>query len=205
MREDSEGAARAWPLAVEGDEVAFGVVFTRYADLVYGHCVRRCGDPASAEDLTSLVFLQAWRRRASVPADALAGWLLATANNLLRNHDRTLRRNRSLVARLSVADQVEPDPSDDAVGRLDALRRAHALRDELARLPRRSREVMELVVGDGLSYEQAAAALGVPVGTVRSRLARARGRLAAATGPGDDDAEPVAAAAVQAGATRRAR
>jgi RNA polymerase sigma-70 factor (ECF subfamily) len=178
MREDNdERDAHRWARVVAGDAVAFGEVFTEHADAVYGHCVRRTADPVAAEDVTSLVFLQAWRRRAQVPADGVVPWLFGTANNLLRNHARTLRRNRALVVRLSVPETVEPDVSEEAVERLDAVRRAVQVRAQLAGLSRPLREVVELVVWDGLTYEQAATVLGVPVGTIRSRMSRSRARL----------------------------
>jgi RNA polymerase sigma-70 factor (ECF subfamily) len=178
MGDRQDGTDALWARVALGDEAAFGEVFTCYADRVYGHCVRRTGDWAAAEDLTSLVFLHAWRRRAEVPPDGVIAWLLGSANHLMLNHARTLRRNRSLVARLSAATATEADPSEDAVERLDAERQAQRVQAALAQLPRVSRDVLELVVWGGLTYEQAAKALAVPVGTVRSRLARARARLA---------------------------
>src|SRR4051794_28469212 len=177
---NAAGDGPLWARVARDDEQAFGVVFTRYADAVYGHCFRRTADWAAAEDLTSLVFLQAWRRRHQDTPDTLLPWLLGVANNLLRNHARTLRRSRSLVARLSVPPVPVPDPGEDVAERLDDARQMELVLAALRRLSRTSREVVELVLWDGLSYEDAAAALGVPVGTVRSRLSRARTRLAAA-------------------------
>lgn len=173
-----DGTDLSWARVKQGDEAEFGAFFNRYADTVYGHCLRRLGDWSAAEDLTSLVFLQAWRRRADVPADAVVPWLLGAANNLLRNHRRALWRHRRLVARLAIPDPVE-DPSDESVERLDAARQIKDVQAALAQLPRASRQVVELVVLDQLTYEEAAMALGVPVGTVKSRLSRARPKLSA--------------------------
>jgi RNA polymerase sigma-70 factor (ECF subfamily) len=70
-----------------------------------------------------------------------------------------------------------PDPADDVAAHVDDERRMKQLLARLSELPRGEQDVVALCVWSELSYEDAAAALGVPVGTVRSRLSRARGRL----------------------------
>jgi RNA polymerase sigma-70 factor, ECF subfamily len=77
-----------WDRAVDGDPGAFGVLFERHARGVYNHCFRRTASWADAEELTSTVFVEAWRRRREVrPIGSSARpWLLGVANNLLRNH-----------------------------------------------------------------------------------------------------------------------
>jgi RNA polymerase sigma-70 factor (ECF subfamily) len=168
-----------WERAVDGDRVSFGVLFERHAQSVYNHCFRRTASWTDAEDLTSAAFLEAWRRRREVrPIDASAlPWLLGVANNLLRNHRRSLRRYRAALARLAVP-PMQPDPADDVAGRLADEGRMARVLALVERLPRRDREVLALCAWSELTYEEAATALGVPVGTVRSRLARARARLA---------------------------
>ncbi len=160
-----------------GDAAAFGVLFERHARSVYNHCFRGTADWALAEDLTSVVFLEAWRRHGDVRlshASALP-WLLGVATNLLRNGWRSRRRRAAALARLRPAD--EPDFADDVDGRLDDERAMRGVLDAVGQLAAREREVLALCVWAGLSYEEAAVALGVPVGTVRSRLSRARARL----------------------------
>lgn len=161
-----------------GSSEAFGVLFERHARAVYNYCFRRTADWAMAEDLTSAVFLEAWRRRHEIapPDMSILPWLFGVATNLLRNVGRTRRRYRHAIGRLPqwVSD---PDFSDDVVQRLDAERSMRLVLEQLRHLPPHERDVLALCVWMGTSYEDAAAALGVPVGTVRSRLSRARARL----------------------------
>lgn len=176
IRETSD---HAW-VTLDVSAESFGELFTQYADAVYNHCFRRCGDWAAAEDLTSLSFMHAWRRRRD--AVLLEGsplpWLLGIANNLLRNQDRTLRRQQALVGRLT-PDAAAEDPSDDVAERVDDERRMQGIKKKLKNLPHRELEVLELVAWDGMSYQQTAVALGIPIGTVRSRLSRAKKRITA--------------------------
>jgi RNA polymerase sigma factor (sigma-70 family) len=169
--------AELWRLAAGGEAVAFGVLFERHARAVYNFCFRRTADWALAEDLTSIVFLEAWRRRGDVRLkDGRAlPWLLGVAVNVLRNRRRAERRHRAALARLTLA--RGSDFADDADARLDDERRMRATLRTIAQLPRRDQEVLALCAWAGLSYEDAAIALGLPVGTVRSRLSRARARV----------------------------
>jgi RNA polymerase sigma factor (sigma-70 family) len=169
--------AELWRLAARGDASAFGVLFERHSRAVYNFCFRRTGDWGAAEDLTSVVFLEAWRRREEVRLkDGRAlPWLLGVAVNVLRNRRRSERRHRGALERLPIQRNV--DFADDADGRLDDERRMRATLRTMAKLPRREQEVLALCVWAGLSYEDAALALSLPVGTVRSRLSRARVRV----------------------------
>lgn len=166
--------------AQDHDGDAFGQLFERHANSVYAHCFRRTGLCSTAEDLTSVVFLEAWRRRRNVAfyGDSLLPWLLAVANNATRNAERTLRRNRRLLAKLPPP-EVVPDIADDAVQRVDKEQVMRRLLTELHGLGEPEREVLSLCDWAGLSYSEAAVAIGVPIGTVRSRLARARRHLRA--------------------------
>lgn len=162
----------------DGDVPAFAELFERHGRRVLGHCFRRTADPALAEDCLSMVFLEAWRHRREVrlAGHSLLPWLLAVANNVLRNQHRSLRRYRAALGRMP-APPAEPDFAEDVAGRLDDQRRVRAVVDLVGRLGQADRDVLELCVWDGLTYEEAAVAMGVPVGTVRSRLSRARERL----------------------------
>lgn len=93
-----------WERVAGGDVEAFGALFFRHAPAVYAFCLRRTADPAAADDLTSIVFLEAWRRRADVriEQDALRAWLLGVAVNSLRSHWRSRRRHGAALARLRV-------------------------------------------------------------------------------------------------------
>jgi RNA polymerase sigma-70 factor (ECF subfamily) len=161
-----------------GDEEAFDVLFDEHAGAVYRHAVRVTGDWASAEDVTSLTFLEAWRLRDRLVPDggSLRPWLLGIATNVLRNTRRAARRHQAALARLPTRDTV-PDFADELVGRLHDAEQLAAARQALDRLRPAEREVFTLCVWAGLDYAAAADALGVKVGTVRSRLSRARERL----------------------------
>ncbi len=178
--EDFRGASDAELLERSGrDPRAFGELFARHAGAVRAFCARRTGDLALADDLTSVAFLEAFAHRGRVvlvEGSALP-WVIGIARNASRNAERSRRRHRAALARL-------PRPgADDAVesrvaerDQLEtALREARAA---LAALSPDEADVVELVAWGGLAYEGAALALGVPVGTVRSRLARARAKLA---------------------------
>jgi RNA polymerase sigma factor (sigma-70 family) len=157
---------------------AFGELFERHADRVYAHCFSRTGSWSTAEDLTSVVFLEAWRRRAQVrfSGESVLPWLLAVANNATRNADRTLRRHQRLLAKLPPPGE-EPDLAADAAARVDTERLAKHLICAMSGMRESEKEVLALCDWAGLSYAEAAAALGVPEGTIRSRLSRARTHL----------------------------
>ncbi len=175
-----------WAAAVhEADTDAFGILFKRHARAVYNHLFRRCADWSSAEDLTSVVFLEAWRKRHKVELDRESAlpWLLGVATNVVLNHRRSLRRYRAALSRVPVPEVGAPvsagvqDFAGDVAERIDAESKMSLILRLVERLPERERQVLELCAWDALSYEDAAAALGVPVGTVRSRLSRVRERL----------------------------
>jgi RNA polymerase sigma-70 factor, ECF subfamily len=161
-----------------GDEGAFAVLFREHGKAVYNHCFRLTGDWEAAEDCASLVFLEAWRLRTKVDpvGGSLLPWLLGVATHVVHRRRRVARRHQRLMERLP-APALLPDFADEVVGRLEDQERIAALRQVLDWLPRADREVLALCVWAGLDYAGAAEALGVPVGTVRSRLSRARRRL----------------------------
>jgi RNA polymerase sigma-70 factor (ECF subfamily) len=156
---------------------------------VYRYCLRRTGDWAVAEDLTSVVFLEAWRRRDAidVETDLMLPWLLGVATNVVRNQRRSLRRHAAAMSRLP-HELTSPDFSDELHARLEAQERFRGVLTQFRRLPSKQQDVIALCDWTSLSYEQAAKALGVPVGTVRSRLARARAALAASVVESDSGA-----------------
>jgi RNA polymerase sigma factor (sigma-70 family) len=169
----------------------FGELFEEHADAIYNFCFRRLADWALAEDMTSAVFLEAWRRRAQVDliAEPALPWLYGVATNLLRNHRRSLRRASAALARFHDA-VSHPDFGDELAERLDAERGMRALHECIDALAPQEREALELCAWAELSYADAARALGVPVGTVRSRLSRARAHLRDLIGP--DEASAIA-------------
>ncbi|MFH8614931.1 RNA polymerase sigma factor [Streptomyces sp. NPDC017979] len=161
-----------------GDRAAFAEIFDLHARAVYAHAVRTTGDWALAEDVTSLTFLEAWRLRHKLREEvrSVRAWLLGIATNVLRNTARAARRHRAAMSRLPPPEAL-PDFSDEVVGQLADTERLVAAAAALKRLKRSEREVFALVVWSELGYAAAAQALGIPVGTVRSRLSRAREKV----------------------------
>jgi RNA polymerase sigma-70 factor (ECF subfamily) len=166
-----------WSRTRAGDADAFGVLFERHARAIYNYCFRRVGRWAAAEDLVSIVFLEAWRRRSKpLPIGKELPWLYGIATNVVRNRRRAERRYAAALRRIpppELSARFEDD-SDERIDDEQLMARALEL---LARLPRRERDVFALCAWSELSYEDAAVALGLPVGTVRSRLSRSRARL----------------------------
>ena len=195
VRETSD--RELWQRAREGDAAAFGVVFERHAGRIYNYCFRRTADWALAEDLTATTFLLAWRGRGKAPlrADSALPLLYGIATNVLRNQRRSLRRRREAFARLPLERAEEPDFGDETSMRLDDQAAMRQLLRVFSQLQRREQDLIALCDWSGLSYEEAAVALDIPIGTVRSRLARGRRRLrelASDTGPeGDVDVVPL--------------
>jgi RNA polymerase sigma factor (sigma-70 family) len=175
-----------WRRATDRDGIAFGQLFERHADAVYNHCFRRTASWSRAEDLTSVVFLEAWRRRRTVRlnSDSILPWLLAVANNVLRNADRSLRRHQRLLAKLPPP-VAPPDFGDQADKRIDDERIMAQILELLSDLRPEEQEVVTLCDWAGLSYVEAAEALKVPTGTVRSRLSRAHQHLREAINASD--------------------
>ena len=161
-----------------GDHDEFGVVFTEHARAVYNHAFRLTGNWSAAEEVVSLTFLEAWRLRGTLRPEggSLLPWLLGIALNVSRNVSRAARRHQAAMSRLPQAQSV-PDFADELAGRIDDAEEIRRVRTALAGLRRAERDVLALCVWSGLDYAEAAEALGVPVGTVRSRLSRARRKL----------------------------
>jgi RNA polymerase sigma-70 factor (ECF subfamily) len=137
-----------------------------------------------AEDLTASVFLAAFqsRTRFRPSGQDARPWLYGIATNILRRHSRTEVRRFRAYGRVPDPGATEID-GDALANRLDAQRGAAVIGDALAQLPEAERTVLLLLAWADLTYEEAAVALDVPIGTVRSRLHRARGRLRELLGP----------------------
>lgn len=169
-----------------GEESAFAELFDSHARAVYNHAFRLTADWSTAEDVMAATFLEAWRLRDRVDPEggSLRPWLLGIATNTARNQYRSNRRYRAAAHAAAAAELSVPDHAEDVADRVDDRRRLATALTALAALRRPEREVIALCLGEGLDYEAAAEALGIPVGTVASRLSRARGKLRALTDPG---------------------
>lgn len=172
-----------WRRTQAGDTAAFAVVFDRYCDLIYNFVFRRTASWDTADDAVGVVFSEAWRQRQSIRLleGSMRPWLLGVAANLVRRRWRSHERAARAMARLGQQLVIE-DHAVDVIRRIDDERRlAHVLR-RLDALPHDQREVLLLWVWEELSYDEIAVALGIPVGTVRSRLSRARVALGRSDG-----------------------
>ena len=172
------------------DRDALAAAYDAHAQDVFRYCARRCDDRALAEDLLSVVFLEAWRarERAVLVDETLRPWLLGIAANVVRNSRRSTRRHRATLERYcaSADELVEPDHADDAAVHADRPRDRARLDATFAQLSSKDRQVADLVLVEGLTPTEAAVALGLPIGTVKSRLAHARERLRGLLRSGDN-------------------
>lgn len=153
---------------------AFGALFERHFDEIHRYLRRRL--PADAEELAAEVFVAAFdgRARFRAPAGGSARpWLYGIASNLLYKRRRREARALRALARWA-ADPAAVDDPADAGPRIDADRQSAALAAALGRLRPDDRNVLLLFALADLSYDEIANALEIPLGTVRSRLARAR-------------------------------
>ncbi len=176
-----------------GDESALPEVYRRYAGALYATAYHLLGDADLAADAVQQAFLQAWRAAASFdPRRGLAPWLYAITRRAAIDAYRRQRRHAthvSLEESWSVGGEVATDgPSLDATWTVWQVRRA------LGQLHPDERRVLQLAYYAGLTQREVAAALGIAVGTVKSRTARAQRRLAELLGHVRDGAARSAAA-----------
>jgi RNA polymerase sigma-70 factor (ECF subfamily) len=156
------------------DPAAFGAIFDRHASPVHGFLARRVGRDV-ADGLLGDVFCVAFERRATYRAesDSALPWLYGIAWNLAAKDLRQRGRQHAALGRLGAV----PEHEDRIEERLDGAERRRQLRSALAALTTEERETVLLYAWEELSYEEIAVVLEIPVGTVRSRLNRARRRL----------------------------
>jgi RNA polymerase sigma factor (sigma-70 family) len=168
---DAEALARS---AVEPS--AFAILYERHHIAVRRYVARRVGSEAG-DDLAAEVFVRAFRGRQRCRAEraSVLPWLLGVANHVIADHRRAEQRRLKALQRLAAATPQLIEHEDRAL--------SAELVGELRRLSGEDRDALLLVVWGELSYEEAAAALEVPIGTVKSRIARARRALAAAVDP----------------------
>lgn len=159
---------------------AFGVIFERHFGAIHNYLRRRL-DRQLADELASQTFLVAFRRRAHFDQRRPESrpWLFGIATNLARNHRRRETRELRAIA------EMTPDPLVGIEGvesRIDAERLRGLLAHALAELPAEQADVLLLFAWAELDQSEIADALAIPVGTVKSRLSRARGRVRATLG-----------------------
>lgn len=164
-------------MTLAGRVSAFGELLRRHGPAIHAYLQRRSSRD-SADDLLSEVFLRAYAavRHYDERWQDARPWLYGIARNVLREHHRQGHAPLADWARFTHAVSVD-DPWPDVDSRLDATARNSSLRRALASLAPADREVLLLVTWEGLTPAQAAVSLGIPQGTARSRLFRARAAM----------------------------
>lgn len=169
------------------DPGQFATIFERHFNAIYRYLYRRVGAPL-ADDLAAQTFAEAFARRSRYDAawPVALPWLYGIASNLLRRHQRTERRQLRAYARLGT-DPLSPDELSPLLDRLDAQVRGPKLAEALAALKGGDRDVLLLYAWADLSYREIGYALDIPIGTVRSRLNRARQKMRERLGFANED------------------
>jgi RNA polymerase sigma factor (sigma-70 family) len=148
--------------------------YDRYSPLVFTIALRMLGSRADAEDVTQHVFVTAWRRRSTFDPDrgSLAGWLTAITRNAMIDLQRRRQRENGALHRMAGSQPSAAPGPEHVVDRV-------VLADELARLGEPQRIIMALAFYSGLTHQQIAGAMDLPVGTVKSHIRRSLLRLRA--------------------------
>jgi RNA polymerase sigma-70 factor (ECF subfamily) len=167
-----------------GDLDAFNCLVLLYQKMVYNQAFRMISEPDAAEDATQDAFILAFRKITTYRGGSFKAWLLRIVTNLC--YDELRRRKRRPVTPLEPVDhddeEIESpqwisDPSESPEQKTERSELARALQVCLNGLPEDFRAVVVLVDIQGMDYLKAAEVISSPVGTVKSRLARARGRM----------------------------
>lgn len=164
-------------LSEKGDEDAFLVLYRRHQGAVFRFALHMSGRKEAAEEVTQEVFLALLNRAKGYRPDqgSLQGYLIGVARNKLRGQLRESKR----LADADEGREAAGDSGDELVSRLSRAQELDLLRAAILSLPNNYREVIALCDLESLDYAQAAEYLGCPIGTVRSRLNRARAILGA--------------------------
>lgn len=159
------------------DPRAFTALFERHAGSVHRYLVRRVG-AQNAEDLVGETFVTAFRSRAKYDLDRpdARPWLFGIATNLSRHFWRAESRRKSR-SRRGLSEPMVHDHGDDATSSAFFASQGGVIAQVLAHLDDAHLDVLLLVAGPGFTYEEVSVALGIPIGTVRSRMSRTRHRL----------------------------
>jgi RNA polymerase sigma factor (sigma-70 family) len=167
-----------WSRVLDGDGSAFAALFVLHRNKVFGHSLRMVRTAHEAEDVTAMVFLEAWRCRSKVRVvnDSIIGWLLVTTTNIARNRLRSTLRYEQLIRRLPQA-ETAPDHGDAVADAIDQDRRSQLLHRAYRSLGRRDQEISVLCVLEEMTTAEVSELLGIPPGTVKSRLSRAKQKL----------------------------
>ena len=166
--------------SVKGDLSAFNHIVDRYQSQVYNVAARTLGSRVAAEDVTQETFISAYKAISSFRGGSLRAWLMRIARNQCYDHLRSIKRRPESSLEEAIEDTGFAQPAS-----ADSLPEKRALAAELGRaisrairtLPLDQRITLLTIDVQGLSYEETAEALGVSIGTVKSRLSRARSKV----------------------------
>ena len=170
--------------AAAGNDDAFSVIVDRYSRLVYNVALRSVSSPEDAADISQDTFLKAWRSIGSFRGDcALSTWLCRIALNCCCDHARSAKRHR--VLSLTVQEDEDskvldiPDTDVTAMPEEELTRQTEieAVREAIDSLPEDQKMIITMRDITGLSYAEIAGTLGLEMGTVKSRINRARGNV----------------------------
>lgn len=172
IRSDEEG--QGWD---PGDEYLLRDLVRDHSSRLQRFIIKHIGNTSEAEDLAQQAFVEAARSYRNFRGESqLSSWLYGIALNLVRNHlSRAPERRHAFVSDSVLEEQASSALSPDRV--LEQNQTMALLQESLDELPENMRDILLMVGLDDISYEEAAALLTVPIGTVRSRLSRARSAL----------------------------
>lgn len=161
-----------------GDEPAYRLLHDRHQASVYRVALVLMRTTWDAEEVAATAFFELWRKRDTVRLvdDSVLPWLLATTSYAAKNKLRSGRRYQRLLSRIPHDDDV-PDHADEVARAMDTLKISADVREALMQLHPKEASVVILCVVHELPMHEAAVALGIPEGTVKSRLSRVKARL----------------------------
>ena len=158
-------------------DARFGELVKEHQTFLYRFVLRNIGNPSDAEDIAQQAFIEAYKAMATFRGESkLSTWLYGIAMNLVRNY---LNRAPHRVREYESDDVLEglPDAADGPEALAERSQLIERLSSQISELSSELQQILMLVAVDGLSYDEAAVMLEIPVGTVRSRLFRAREQI----------------------------
>lgn len=161
-----------------GDEPAYRLLHDRHQAPVFRMALVLMRTTWDAEEVAATAFFELWRKRDKVRLvdGSVLPWLLATTSFTAKNSLRSRRRYQRLLSRIPHDGHV-PDHADEVARAMDMMKITSGLRDALLQLNSRDASVIVLCMVHELPAAEAAAVLGIPIGTVKSRLSRVKAKL----------------------------
>lgn len=161
-----------------GDEPAYRLLHDRHQAPVFRMSLVLMQTTWDAEEVAATAFFELWRKRDKVRVvdGSVLPWLLATTSFAAKNSQRSRRRYQRLLNRIPHDGDV-PDHADDVARAMDSMKISKSVRDALLQLNQREASVVILCIIQELPLAEAAVVLGIPEGTVKSRLSRVKTRL----------------------------